>query len=215
MTDILVTLEGRSLREAVEHCLSTALDHSSAGEQQVCVWLSGALARPFMFGPVAGLRGWREAHMAAQAAASAADEFDGPCTVSLEDDPGQQTVLATAVARDTLDSIYEIATSLRVRVRSIRPAWAHAIDTAPDAHARATMLVCRDPDALTVLAMKGDSYVFAATHMPCPDEAQAGALIRRLRLSLNQQDDAIAAVVVGTPEGRTAVAWRGNPAARP
>ena len=120
MTDILVTLEGRSLRGAVEQCLRTALERNPAGAQQVCVWLSGALARPFMFGPVAGLRGWREAHRAAEAAASAAGEFDGPCTVFLEGDPGLQTVLATAVARDTFDSVYEIATSLRVRVRSIR-----------------------------------------------------------------------------------------------
>lgn len=183
MKTVLLSLQGRSLQDAVEQCLRGAAADPTKRGQALSVWLSGALARPFLFGPVSGLRGWAEGHEAAQSMAAQACGFDGPCRVVLESDPSAQAVLATAVQEETLRSIYSVAAALRLRVKSIRPAWAEAIDAAPSASKGARLLVCRDVDSLTLLGLQGDRYELASTYAPHPGAAEIDGLLQRLRLS--------------------------------
>jgi hypothetical protein len=150
---------------------------------QVC--LSGALARPFVFGPVAGLKGWREAHEAAAAAAPTACGLQGPCAAALEADPSAGPALAIAVELSVLDSIHAAAGARRLRIASIRPAWARATESrGQGAAAGDSMLCCREPAALTVMASRAGNWTFAATYAPAPSAKEQERLLRRLQASL-------------------------------
>lgn len=149
------------------------------------VWLSGALARPFVFGPIAGLKGWREAHDAAAAAAPTACGLQGPCASALEADPSAGPALAIAVELWLLDSIRAAASARRLRIASIRPAWARATEShGQGSDASDSMLCCREPAALTVLASRAGTWTFAATYAPAPSAEEQERLLHRLQASL-------------------------------
>jgi hypothetical protein len=183
VTAVLVCLEGRSPQDAIEQCLRSAVSDAPARGHALSVWLSGALARPFLFGPVEGLRGWAEAHRAAEDIAPHACGVDGPCRVVLEGDPSRHGVIATAVQEETMQAVYRTAAALHLRIKSIRPAWAEAIDAIPAAKRNVTLLVCRDVDSLTLLGQHGDHYDLASTYAPRPGTAEVDSLLRRLQLS--------------------------------
>jgi hypothetical protein len=127
MKQVVVELRGRSVGDALAQALQRVPGRGTAVE----VLLSGALARPFMFGPVAGLKGWKEVQAAARAVAPALCGVDDACVLQLESDPTSGPALATAVGRATLDAVYEAAEGLGVKVKSIRPVWAWALDGQP------------------------------------------------------------------------------------
>jgi hypothetical protein len=151
----------------------------------VQVWLSGALARPFVFGPVAGLKGWREAHEAAAAAAAMACGLQGPCAAVLEADPSLGPSLAIAVDVSVLDDLHAAARARRLRIASIRPAWARATESSGWGRGVGdSMLCCREPAALTVMASRAGSWTFAATYAPAPSAEEQERLLNRLQASL-------------------------------
>jgi hypothetical protein len=189
--DLCLSLEGRGPSEAIEALLLEAGKTPRRWRRQpLRVWLSGALARPFLFGPMTGLRGWRESQAAAAALASSATGLIGPCAAELESDPAVGAVLATAVEQSVLDALHTRAQTNRLRVVSIRPMWTRAIESASRGHEQ-QLLCCRDADALTVLAFRTETVVFAATYSPAPDEAESARLLRRLRASLGFADDEV------------------------
>jgi hypothetical protein len=177
------------------------------------VWLSGALARPFVFGPVAGLRGWREAHGAAAAAAPMACGLQGPCAAMLEADPSTQPVLGTAVELSLLNSIYIAVRARRLRVVSIRPAWARATESPGRAgSASDQMLCCREPEALTVMALRSGRWTFAATYTPAPSAEEEERLLNRLQASLGIDAGcvALAAIEANDKNVPPLVHWSGS-----
>jgi hypothetical protein len=178
---MFIALDGRPLEEAVRQ--SFAVLPSVAKRTPLTVLLSGALAQPFVFGPVQGLRGWREAHAAATAAAPSACDIDAACQVSVQGDPRTTAALTTAVANATLDTLYAVAAGRGLKVRSVRPLWAVAIERAGAAARQATMFACRDRDALIVLSDDGQQWRHASVHRPAPGDLQA--LLRRTMMGLD------------------------------
>jgi hypothetical protein len=153
----------------------------------VNVWLSGALARPFLFGPVTGLKGWREAHEAAAAMAPAACGVQAPCVAFLEAEPSASAVLGTAVEMSVLDRLYAAAIVRGLRVASVRPAWALATEARAAEERGApndTLLCCREHDSVTVLASRESRLAFVATYAPAPTLDEQERLLSRLQASL-------------------------------
>jgi hypothetical protein len=148
------------------------------------VWLSGAFARPFSFGPVTGLKGWREAHEAAAVVAPAACGLQGPCVSYLEAEPSASAVLATAVEQSVVDGLRVAARARGLRVASMRPAWGRAIAAHGRGASADILLCCREHDSTTVLASRAGRLVFAATYSPAPTLDEQERLLSRLQASL-------------------------------
>lgn len=208
MTAVIVTLGGRSQQDAILHGLQRHAQSTRARGRAVSVWLSGALARPFLFGPVQGLRGWSEVNSAAQSAARQACGIDEPCQVVLEGEPSMHRVLGTAVRVETVDAIHRTAASLGLRVKSIRPAWAEVIDSAPAARFNASLLVCSDEDAVTLLGQHEGRFDLASTYVPRPGVDEVEGLVRRMQLSRDLAPKAMLMASIHTgPDGQAKVAW--------
>jgi hypothetical protein len=154
----------------------------------VQVWLSGALARPFKFGPVVGLRGWAEAQAAAAAMAPIECGLAGPCVAWVESDPGVGPSMATAADLTLVERIERAAEDAKVRIVSIRPAWALATQPASKEFGCNVLLACRDLDALTLLAWVDGKASLAATYTPKPSEDGHAALCQRVQTSTGIAD---------------------------
>jgi hypothetical protein len=143
----------------------------------VNVWLSGALARPFVVEAVDGLSSIDEARALAQAAAPAATGLAAPCAVQMESAPVHRAVVATAVERRALDALLDALRQSKVVARSIRPAWAGAIDDRLRQQPQAHMVCFIEPCGATLLAGEGPSLAMTAAHA---DAAKVDALMRRV-----------------------------------
>jgi hypothetical protein len=144
------------------------------------VWLSGALAQPFVWGPVQGLAGWREVELAAQAAAPGATGLAGPCVVSLDEWPSAKSVLVVAMDESRVATIVGAAKDARVRLVSMRPWWAGVSEHRSSGE---PVLAARDTDALTVLAASADAWQLAHSYLPRPSVEQTRPLLDRLMLA--------------------------------
>ncbi len=165
--------------------------------------MSGGLARPFLVGPVDGLRTWSEALALATATAPGVTDLDGPCTTHLEDWPGDRAALATAVSQTVLDEMYAAARAARVKLVSIRPWWARvATDSLPE---QGGVVAIRDSDALTVIGMSAGRPDLASTYSPLPELDQMRASLRRAALSQGNSLDK--AVVCSWDAGDGPGAW--------
>ena len=145
------------------------------------VWLSGALARPFVCGPVQGLKRWGEAELLAQATVSEATGLDGPCEVSLDAWPHPLPTLVVAMDRSLIATILDAARNAGVRIVSVRPWWAGVLERR--AASKSPLLAARDTDALTVLAARDDAWSLAHSCLPRPDESRSKALLDRLTMA--------------------------------
>jgi hypothetical protein len=152
--------------------------------QTLHVWLSGAIARPFLFGPVTGLKGWREAHEAAAVVAPAACGLQGRCVSYLEAEPSASAVLATAVEQSVVDGLHNAARARGLRLVSMQPAWARAITGQGRGASADILLCCREHDSITVLASRAAWLVFAATYSAAPAIDEQERLLSRLQASL-------------------------------
>ncbi len=143
------------------------------------VWLSGALARPFVVLPVGGLRNWREA--LAAAAAKAADEtgWAEPAAVWLDSLPRQHPALGVAAAAPTVEALKRTAGRAGVRLLSIRPWWALALDEVRASGEDFDLLAAEDTDALVLLSAGGEQWREAAAYAPAPVAEQAEAVVQR------------------------------------
>ncbi len=195
MTAVMLALQGRPLRDAVEHCLRSAASGATVRGRGVSIWLSGDLARPFLFGPVRGLRGWAEASTAAKGIALQSCGIEAPCHVMLEGDPSRNGVLGTAVRDETIEVLYRTAATLRLRIKSIRAAWAEALDQAPVAARGAAVIACHDVDSSTLIGWRDDDADLASTYSPRPGPDEIDSLLQRLQLS---RDLALRDIVTAT-----------------
>ncbi|HEX6705215.1 MAG TPA: hypothetical protein VF169_10680 [Albitalea sp.] len=172
----------------------------------VRVWLSSALARPFLCGPLAGLRRWREVVALAEAAATEGTGLPGPCQVMIEEWPHPQPALAVAVQAQTLDAIESAARRHSLRVQSLRPWWAAALDHALSRGPDARLLAVSDGDGMTVLGGR-ERFDTANGYVPAPSAEQADKVLARLALTAGLQP----ADVVRVRLSRTAAPHDGLP----
>lgn len=154
--------------------------------QRVAVWLSGALARPFVFEPVRGLRRWSEALQVAAGLAPEATGLEGPCEVWLDDWMPGKSCIAIAIDRGLRETIESTARSERLRLTAIRPWWAAALNEAMKSQTPARgLLAIEELDALTVLSGGEGVFTSAACYSPRPDPTQTEALLTRALMAAN------------------------------
>jgi len=146
---------------------------------RVRVWLSGAWALPFVMQPVAGLRNWREALAAAGAVAGDQTGWAKPAAVWLDSVPQQHAALGVAAAQPVLAALNRGAAEVGVRLQSVRPWWALALDEARRDGDGVELLAAEDSDALILLSATGEHWREAAAYAPKPVAQQAEAVVQR------------------------------------
>jgi hypothetical protein len=166
---------------ALERCLKEVVRQQQRfSRSSATVWLSGALARPFLVEPVAGLKSFEEAQAVATSAAAAATGLEGPCAVQLEGMPTHQPTLATAVGQALVDQLLAALKQHGTGLVSLRPWWCramnHQLQRIPD-----TALICvNEPGVATLLGASGTVPTVATTLVPRPEPDQTLAMMRRL-----------------------------------
>lgn len=155
------------------------------------VWLSGALARPFIFGPVEGLKRWHEVLALAKTRAADATGIVEGCEVTVEDWPALHSTLAVAVGSSLLDALESGAQRVGVRLKSIRPWWAMAAEHLLGARNDGALTAITDPDSLVVLTSQGGRVDAANAYLPRPAGHEADALLARVALTSGIATEAI------------------------
>jgi hypothetical protein len=174
---------------------------------RVRVWLSGALARPFLCGPVAGLARWAEAQALATAAAGAGTGLERPCEVQLEGWPGSTSVLAVAVEAATLRALEAAAREAGVVLRSVRPWWASALHAACTQPAAPRLLAVTEADCMTVIGGTDGGFELARSVVPKPAEDDAAHLLARLTLTQGIASEQVAMAACELDVGDDIAAW--------
>jgi hypothetical protein len=117
--------------------------------------------------------------------------------VRLEDWPGEEPALATALDASMVEAIENFETSRRIRWRSVRPRWAAALDERLAQRPSPRLFALAEEDALTVLCAARDStdevgnVQLASTYAPPPDTADARAIMNRLLLSIDARPEEV------------------------
>ena len=178
--------------DSVEDCWRRAIESlvpAKWRKRRIDLVLSGALARPFMMSPVAGLRSWREAEQVAASLASDATGLAGPCEVWLGDWSPDRASLVVAIDISARQLIEAAARELGVRLAGLRPWWATALRQASQRMPVTRLLAAEDTDALTILTGEDEGFGTATTYAPCPHPDQIGALFARLGLASGVEPD--------------------------
>lgn len=165
------------------------------------VWLSGALARPFMMAPVEGLRNRVEADRAAQAMAPAETGLEGNCLVWLDAWKPAQPCLVVAVQQDIIAALQAAAIEASIGLRSVQPWWNWALSEQLKRKGAIRMLAAVERDALTVLASDGQGITFAQSCCPVPAAGRIEAQLRRQAVSQGVSASEVIRVSLGGTEG--------------
>ena len=148
--------------------------------QRLTVWLSGALARPFVLESVQGLRKRSEAFQVAMGLASETTGLPGPCEIWLDHWVLDKPCIAVAIAQELREAIESSAREEKLHLTAIRPWWGAALNAAVKIQGAAPgLLAVEEADALTVLSGGADVLSGAATYSPRPDPAQTSGLLTR------------------------------------
>lgn len=159
--------------------------HSRAWWQRktpVRIWLSGALARPFMLEPMAGLKSWRELTLWAESCAAEAVGMSAPCQVQVEAWPENHPTLAVAMERGLLESIEAQASLHNLHVQCIRPGWAEVANELWQQQPELRLIGVEDADAITLLGSHNQQLNRAHSYWPKPAEDQIDPLLSRMAL---------------------------------
>lgn len=184
-------IHAESTLAAFEALLQRTSQHRRRfGRSVLNLQVSGALARPFVFEAIAGLKSRDEAEQVASTMAADATGLAGPCIVWLDDVPEGANCLAVAMEKVLRDELEARARTHQVRLRALRPWWCDAVRNVASTGALAAL----DPDALTILIGDNTCYTRAATHVPAPTAEQHRALLARWAMSANVNMDDIAQI---------------------
>jgi len=153
--------------------------------RSLALWLSGAYARPFMAGPLAGMRRWQEAQTVLAAMAPEATGLAGPCAVWIAGPVHREASLVVAVPQALLDDLQRQARAQGLRLRSVRPWWSAACNAGQAQAPAAHLQVLDDGEALTSLQDQGGAISHAATQWPAPDQRQRSGWLARLMAGRN------------------------------
>lgn len=165
------------------------------------LWLSGAYARPFVAGPLAGLRHWHEAQTVLAAMAPDATGLEGPCAVWAAGPVHREPNVVVAVPLALLHGLHQQAKAQSLRLRSVRPWWSAAFNASLVAAPEAQLWVLDDGEALTSLQGQGGTCRHAATQWPAPDAAQRTGWMARLMAGRNLGVQHTASVCLGAAHG--------------
>ena len=200
---------GRSLawrdHSSPEGGLSALLEQISADrfrwtKPKVRLWLSATLARPFLFDAPQGLKNSTELHTLAQARAGEATGLAARCEVWLTTRLPGQAQLGVALATETRDALLAAAHYAKVRVLSVRPWWARALDEALLRQPDLALIVVADTEAVTVLAAKVDVWVAADSYSPKPPPLMLESLVTRRLFASGVAETQVCRVSLETPE---------------
>jgi hypothetical protein len=170
--------DGLGLDAALSRCLVEVKRRRRWFDRRsVRIWLSGALARPFVLEPVEGLRSVAEATALAQAAAASAAGLNEVCAVALESLPVGQPALVTAVEQRVLDALLATLKRHRMTAQSVRPWWARVLEKRLRTSPQPQLVCIAEGRVATLLA--GEGPAVAMTVMPT-DAQQLGGLVRRV-----------------------------------
>lgn len=193
------------------HTLPTAADPIAMLLQQAVqlqprprslhLWLCGAYARPFVAGPLAGLRHWREAQTVLAAMAPDATGLEGPCAVWTAGPVHREASVVVAVPLALLHSLRDQAKAQSLPLRSMRPWWSAAFNASLAAAPEAQLHVLDDGEALTSLQGQGGTCSHAATQWPAPEAAQRTGWMARLMAGRNLGVQHTATVCIGAAHG--------------
>jgi hypothetical protein len=184
-------IEDADIARAVDRCCGNVrtLTGSPWRRPRVRAWLSGALSRPFLVGPLSGVAHWSDVQAIAEATAARATNLEGAARVVLERHwPDERAVVATAAPRALLGALEEATRRHRLSLRSVRPLWARALDQTLTHRPEVQLLVVDEADAWTVLSMDGEiagsgGDLRLATHAAPSDREAAEAFRGRLLMS--------------------------------
>lgn len=144
------------------------------------LWLSSALARPFLMQPVQGLEPG-ELQALAQAQAKDSAGFDEACAVWVESSPAPRAPhVGVAMPAALRKELLAVARDSGAVLRSLRPWWAHALDAAlHEAKAPVAAFTATDTDGLVLLAEREGRWALSESVTPAPAAEQADAIIAR------------------------------------
>lgn len=187
-----------TVAEAVERC-TQALQASRArvwGRAKATVWLTGALARPFIFRAQGTMSADERLQIAKQLAGKqlGSAAFDGP--VWVDEGAAGDVRLAAAMDSSVLMALARPDFQRLASVRHIRPWWGAALRLAltDDRQPSSTGLVAvSDGEALTVLGGTAGQFALARTY--AESGASADGLLSRL---LIEEPEMEGPVVVAT-----------------
>lgn len=180
------------------------------GEPRLSVWLSGALCRPFLLPPVAGLRNANDIAAIAQAQASALTGLSGPCSVWIEPAMGDQPSVGAAMPaalRERLLALGRAGGAGGGAVASVRPWWAAVLDAVLKQESVRSALLVQDADSVVFLAGEGDRFTAATVHAPIVAGEVAQAVRSRLAMTHELTDVHCTTAVLCGGEV-SGVAWR-------
>lgn len=147
------------------------------------LWLSGALARPFVFEPPEGLKDTSELLALARARAAQATGLAQPCEVCLSEPVEGRNQLAVALNGDLHQALLAVVDKTKARLVSVQPWWACAQQVALRVSPKLQAMVLVDTDSVTLLAAKQDEWMAAQSYVPAPVGQQLQALVVRFLLS--------------------------------
>lgn len=167
----------------------------------VRIWLSGGLARPFICGPVQGLKRWTEVVALAEAAAADLTGLAEPCTVHVESWPSPHPALAVAIGLSMRNAIESAARDHGHRISSMRPWWTLALNQVLSTGGETRMVAVSDGDAMTLVGGDDAHFTKASSYLPVPSAEQANALLLRIALSAGETTQGLVRVRMGGAEG--------------
>lgn len=152
---------------------------------RVRLWLSGGLARPFVFEPPVGLKNAAELLKLARARAAQASGLTPPCEVCLSDTTVGHRQLAVVLNGDLHQALVAVASKTGARLISVQPWWARVQYKVLREQPELQALTVVDTDSVTMLAATQSEWVAAQSYVPTPEGPQLQALVVRFLLSSN------------------------------
>lgn len=149
------------------------------------VWLSGALARPFLLAPMAGLRNRSEILQVARRKAAEGLDLNLPTDLWLDSTDLKHPAIGVVMPKSMRSALDAFAIRNGFVLRSIAPWWAGALDTvlSNSQENRLDLFAVRDDDSLTVLGSSEEQWRLAETLAPPPAPSQSQATLLRMALS--------------------------------
>lgn len=182
---------------AIKHWMEIAANASPSWRRpQIRVWLGGSLARPFVIGPIKGLRGAAEVDAFVQARAVEFSGLTSECVVVLDGQLDKEPVLAVAADRAFKFALESAADEAHLAIATIRPWWASAVDEAIAIRPHARLVIAEDEDAITWVESVDDRWISAGTQVPKPTSDQVKQLLSRRAMASGLTNDQVAHLVL-------------------
>lgn len=149
---------------------------------RVAAWLSGALARPFLLAPIAGIKGRLEATRFAESCAAEYTGLTGPVEVWLGDWHTKTATLAVAADKTSVDAVHQATRAGRCNLRSVQPWWNTVLCRALKLDRPVSLLAVDDLESITILGGASNEWQVAQSATRPGDAGALHSLLSRLAL---------------------------------